>query len=179
MDSKKQEFYIFLDFDGVLNDFKTIPHVAGFLFKKKDKDVFNRESIEALNCLIETLEHKFSVVLVLSTFWRKNLKKASELLYNHGLRYNGIILATPFASYKTRLFEIMEFIKKYKLNENYVVIDDIPKITQYFAEKNNIKTNIIDGALTMSSILNYIDTYHQNLSKKFPIDTAFDFEKNN
>ena len=169
----EEDFYIFLDFDGVLNDFSTIPSLINFV--KKDNFSFNRESIEALNSLIKTLENKYSVHLVLSTFWRRNLTKSSELLLNNGLEYKGTIEATPIISHKSRLFEIIKFIQEKKLS-NYVVIDDIPSITKYFAEKNNIKTNIISGALTISSILNYIDSYYPDLSPCFPF-YQFEFEK--
>ena len=180
MESKKHKFYIFLDFDGVLNDLKTIPAIfklGGFFVNKKDTKVFNSESIYTLNSLISTLEHKYDVQLVLTTFWRKNPEKAREILYTNGLEYLGKIDSIPFISYQSRLSKIMDYIRKDELGENYLIIDDKPKITKYIIEKNLIKTNLINGALNISQALNYIDTHHPDLSKYFPLGD-FDFERN-
>ena len=69
--NKKEKFLIFLDFDGVLNDIKSVSHLlkmGGFFVREDDDNVFYKESIEAINYLIETMSLKYDVQLVLSTF---------------------------------------------------------------------------------------------------------------
>ena len=109
----KPKFSLFLDFDGTLNDFITIPKLSklgGLLVGKDDAKVFNEESIEALNMLINTLESKYSVDLVLTTSWRFNMDKCQSVLKNNGLRFNGEIESIPFMLSHSRLKEINTYI---------------------------------------------------------------------
>ena len=65
--TQKQPFYIFLDFDGVLNDFEGADNIfkfGGLFVSENDKRTFNPYSIEALNYLIETLKQEYEVKLL-------------------------------------------------------------------------------------------------------------------
>lgn len=177
---QKQKFYIFLDFDGVLNDIENMPYLwklGGFFVDDKDKDTFNPESIAALNYLIETLKSEYDVNLVLSTTWRRWFEKAKSVLKNNGLEYCGEIDKTPKMFLKKRAFEIMAYLQGKNEDHNFVVIDDKSHLPKYFKDSNSIKTNIVNGSLNMSNMLNYIDTYFPHLASKNPLKDIYEFEK--
>ena len=181
MEKAKEDYYIFLDFDGVLNDIKSIPalyKLGGIFVNKKDTKVFSQDSIHALNSLISTLSHRYNPIIVLTTFWRHDMEKAKSILFANGLQFDGEIDSIPFLSYKSRLSLIVDYIRNYDSKDNYLIIDDIPSITKYILEKNLIKTNILSGALNISQAMNYVDAYHPELSKYFPIEDLFPMQNN-
>lgn len=178
--TQKQKFFVFLDFDGVLNDIENIPYlwkIGGFFVDEKDKETFNPESIEALNYLISTLKTEYDVNLVLSTTWRRWFEKAKAVLKNNGLEYSGEIDKTPKMILKKRAFEIMAYLQGKNESQNFVVIDDKSHLPKYFKNSNSIKTNIINGSLNMSNMLNYIDTYFPHLANKNPLKDVYNFEE--
>lgn len=168
---EKPKFSLFLDFDGTLSDFITIPKLSklgGFLVGKEDTNTFNPESMEALNMLINTLESKYSVDLVLTTIWRLNMDKCQSVLKNNGLRFDGEIKSIPFIFNKSRLKEIYMYIELNQVDK-YLVIDDIPRMSKYFDEDKMIQTGLFGKSLTIPNILNYIDKYLPELSSKVDI----------
>ena len=172
--SKKDKFLIFLDFDGVLNDIKSVPHLlkmGGFFVREDDDNVFCRDSINAINYLIETMSLKYDVQLVLTTFW-KLFAKTEKVLKNNGLNYSGILKSTPFFLGK-RNNEILHYLTNNDDWKDFLIIDDKSSLKKCFREKNLIRTNIWDGSLTISDVLNYLNTYYPDLEKQNPIkDTS-------
>ena len=165
---EKSRFYIFIDYDGVLNDLKTIPnlfHLGGFFAKDNDK-VFNPNSIESLNFLIETLEKKYKVQLILTTYWRRNPEKAKNILYNNGLKYEREIDFVSRHVTQSRKGEIKKYLTSNNIKEDFLVIDDFSLITKDFKDKNKIKTNIIAGSLNMTKVDNYLSLYYPELVDK-------------
>ena len=71
----------------------------------------------------------------------------------------------------------MKYLQSKEEKQNFVVIDDKRHLPKYFKDKNSIKTNIVDGALTMSSILNYLDTYYPKLLDSNPLKDTYHFEE--
>ena len=71
----------------------------------------------------------------------------------------------------------MKYLQSKEEKQNFVVIDDKRHLPKYFKDKNSIKTNIVDGALTMSSILNYLDTYYTKLLDSNPLKDTYHFEE--
>ena len=177
--TQKQPFYIFLDFDGVLNDFEGTDNIfkfGGLFVNENDKRTFNPYSIEALNYLIETLQQEYECKLVLSTTWRHFFDKAKHILKNNGLEYLGTIGKTPYMFLKKRAYEIMEYLQVKNENENFVVIDDKQHLPKFFKGKNGIKTNILNGALNMSTVLNYLDINFEPLAHKNNLKDHYGFE---
>lgn len=167
----KPKFSVFLDFDGVLNDFFTIPSLfkfGGFFVKKNDKKAFNPESVEALNILINTLDSRYSVDLILTSFWRFNVDKCRSVLKSNGLTFDGEIKTLPFVLNKPRIKEIENYINDEKIDK-YLVIDDFPYMERYFDKSQMIKTHIFNKSLNVSNVLNYIDTYMPELSDSVAI----------
>ena len=58
------------------------------------------------------------------------------------------------------------------------MLDDSFKIDKQFGDKNIIETNLINGSLTVSSVMNYIDTFHKELSGCLHVENI-DFETSN
>ena len=178
--TQKQPFYIFLDFDGVSNDFEGADNIfkfGGLFVSENDKRTFNPYSIEALNYLIETLQQEYECKLVLSTTWRHFFDKAKHILKNNGLEYLGVIGKTPYMFLKKRAYEIMEYLQVKNENENFVVIDDKQHLPKFFKGKNGIKTNILNGALNMSTVLNYLDINFEPLAHKNNLKDHYGFEE--
>ena len=181
--NNKENFYVFLDFDGVLNDFLTVPglhKIGGFFVKNTDSNTFNKESIQAVNYLLKALETKYNVKLVLSSFWRLNFEKAKSVLKNNGLEYDGEIGRTPKLKGKKRAIEILRYLAEHEdrnVTQNFLTIDDKGHLPKYFKDQNSIKTNIINGSLTMSDILNYLDKYQTEVAEKNPLKDEYGFEQ--
>lgn len=179
-DKKKENFYVFLDFDGVLNDFRTIPSIfklGGFLVSSKDTNTFNKGSIDAVNYLLETLSTKYNTKLVLSTTWRRNPEKAKQVLYNNGLNYDGEIDCTPRYRGRKRAFEILKYLVDHEHNKiNFVTIDDKKHINHFFKKSNCISTSLFN-ALDMSKVINYLDTFHKDTIEINPPKDLYGIEK--
>ena len=81
-----ENFYIFLDIDGVLYDWVFVKQQIAMKKQKKGGIIktFNPESISALNMLIFELEKKYNVNLVISSTWRHDLGYAINVLYANG-----------------------------------------------------------------------------------------------
>ena len=178
--SKKDKFLIFLDFDGVLNDIKSVSHLlkmGGFFVREDDDNVFCKDSINAINYLIETMSLKYDVQLVLTTFW-KCFPKAVNILKNNGLIYSGKINSTPIFFGQRKAKEIIHYLIENDEWKEFLIIDDKSSLKKCFSEKNFIKTNIWDGALTISDVLNYLKTYYPDLEKQNPIKDNFMYGSN-
>ena len=155
----KEKFYVFLDIDGVLYDW---PFINSQKRKGGAIKEFKPESMQALNYLIENLEKKYDVELVLSSTWRYDLPKAKYTLKANGLKYNKEILPTiisPNPSERGR--EIWYFLtyqgKDSKTFKNFVILDDEDFDYHKIFEKDNIiKTSIYDGALSLKQVKDFL-----------------------
>ena len=177
---EKEKFTIFLDFDGVLNDLTTIPKIwnfGGLLVGKNDHRVFNEESMEALNMLMDTLEHKYDVEIVLTTFWRRNLSRCYEFLTTNGIKYLKGMQSIPMFARSSRASQVKKYLEANN-REKFLILDDSFSAGNFIKEENIIETNIVNGALSISSVINYIDTFQKDLSPFVPIKNI-DFERGN
>ena len=156
----KSNFYVFLDIDGVLWDWKFIKQSK---IKKGGKIVtFNPESIEAVNYLFDELSFKYNPKLVISSTWRMNMDFTKKVLYGSGLRVReeNIFSTDIIPKFKSRELEVAKFLKEVKEKTNYLIIDDDYDFKKYYNENRVIKTNIYDGCLQKSMIddfLNYLN----------------------
>ena len=166
----KENFYIFLDIDGVLWDWKY--RISAIKEGKASKSgiisSFNPESIDALNNLIALLDQNFSPELVISSTWRENMFATKKALYKNGLEFNKPINCTPrHLNPFFRGKEILEYLNSVGHTENYVVIDDGSFDFSNTLNKNNIiKTNIANGSLTNSHIKKYISSHPEITEEK-------------
>lgn len=160
-----KNFYIFLDVDGVLFDYAWI--------KKNNKNIntmqkFKKESIDALNYLIQSLEKKYNIDLVIISAWRVyKFELLNNMLNKSGLKYNNDIHKTkdsnrPFIRGK----EIKDYLKRKKNANNYVIIDDENfDYDKYFDKNRIIKPNIIDNALNMKMVQKFLDYINDNTNE--------------
>ena len=155
-----KNYYIFLDIDGVLWDWK---YIKSFI-KKGGKvngvvDVFNPESINALNYLIKYQQsHNKDVTLVISSTWRRNMPIVIEKLKHYGLDMTKVHIEKIPQNYGDEFRG--KLIKNYLQEKNdydFVIIDD--EMFDYRKENllsHLIKTNIANGCLNKQCIDKYL-----------------------
>lgn len=154
---EKEKFYIFLDIDGVLWDFGHLINALNKQIPYKNTAVkyFKKESMDALNFLIENLQNVFDVELVITSTWRKNMKLVEKVLTKNKLAYNKPLQRTEITAHSIRGQEIEDFLKDKPNKENLVIIDDVTKdIFAFFPMKNIIKTNLTK-ALNKKQVENF------------------------
>lgn len=155
----KENFFVFLDVDGVLWDIKYLKNKSN---DKDKKEVFNPKSIDALNYLIEKLELFYNVNIVISSFWRYTLlNRLIKILKRENLNYDKEFLATEKTYYfNSRGKEISKFLKDKVNNDNFVIIDNRNfDFDKYFDKKNIIKTNVKNMSLNKNLVDKFLDLY--------------------
>lgn len=152
---RKENFYIFLDIDGVLWDWKWRMNQIkeGKIENRAFAVEFNPESIQALNFFISELEKNYNCKLVISSTWRNDMQMTESVLQANGLKYSGELNATPISENpKNRGNEILAFLGSSK-TENFVIIDDESfDFKQKFSKDKIIKTSLQDKSLTKKEV---------------------------
>lgn len=162
----KPSFYVFLDIDGVLWDWKFIKQSR---VKKGGKIItFNPESIEAVNYLLENLSLNFDPRLVISSTWRRNMDLTKRVLYASGLTIgeDKIYSTEILPLFKARELEVARFLKSVNEKKNYLIIDDDYDFAKIFNENRVIKTNIYDGCLQKSMIDDFLNYLNRNFEEE-------------
>lgn len=165
---KREDFYLFLDFDGVLWDWKwrlnEIKH--GRIKKGSMVNEFNPESIEALNTLLDYIGKSYECHLVISSSWRALFEHAKNTLIKNGVNLPNNIDKTPRAKKNNgRGEEILEYLKGKENWHNILIIDnDIDDIKKKFSSNQIIKTSIFDGALNKKQITTWINKREHELN---------------
>ena len=161
----KNNFYVFLDIDGVLWDWK-------FLLSRKEKckgviTKFNPESIEALNFLTEILSKEYNIKIVLSSSWRANFEKIKNILIENNLHYASVMDKTPSTSpRKLRGREIWAYLKSANYDDekdDFVIIDDETfDLKSLFPENKIIKTSMLNNCLSINMVKQYLKEKNTN-----------------
>lgn len=139
----KENFYVFLDIDGVLWNEEYIVFLRDNNIPK-DNDIetyFSSKSMTALNTLLNSLENKFKVQLVITSSRRSLLEKTIAILYKNNLVYDDKIDKTESTIKNIdmpRGLEIKKYLKQNKNSKNYVVIDDEVKDIKPFIKHSHI-----------------------------------------
>lgn len=161
----KKHFYIFLDIDGVLWDYKWLKQEIenGKIKKGGLIQSFNSESVNALNYLFKKLSNKYEIYLVISSTYRKDMNKLKSLFKDYKLNISTIQNICPLPSLNlTREEEILNFVVKNKA-KNYLIIDDeTNNLKNLFSQKNIIKTNIYNSSLNMDMVKNALKNIERN-----------------
>lgn len=160
----KEKFYVFLDIDGVLYDWKYIKSLSPEHHGGIIQD-FDPESIAALNYLIDVTKKNYEVELVISSSWRSNMDFTLKTLIRHGLQIKDINVSRIgnfyYPCYRGK--EIVKYLEDKDNKENYIIIDDETFDYKEFFEKNRIiKTDIFVSDLKK----NMIDEFLKNINKK-------------
>jgi hypothetical protein len=138
----KQEKYLFLDIDGVMNSFDDY-NMTGEEFLKKINDISFVISKKQINLLNEIVE-KYNPKIVLSSYWRKRypIQKINKIFKKNG--FKGAVIAKTDEKgeeHKDRWNQIKRFIDKNSV-ESYIILDDDSLGNE---AKNHIKTDSYIG----------------------------------
>lgn len=162
---QKENFYVFLDFDGVLYD---IEYLIKQKFKNNEKLFrYAPDSIDALNTLFDQLSTKYNPHLVISSFWRLKFPMTIKLLKKNGVNIENIQLSKTYFSLTPfkRGLEINRFLKENGNSKNFIIIDDHKfDYNKYFPKDKVIKTSIINNRLTEDKLNNAL--IHYGLTSK-------------
>ena len=156
----KENFYVFLDFDGVLYDIEYL-----IMNKIKNNEKLFRyapDSIEALNKLFSNLSTKFNPHLVISSFWRMKFPMTVRLLKDQGFDIVGVPLMKTKISNKPmkRGLEIKDFLEEHDNSDNYIIIDDTSfDYAKHFPKEKIVKTHILNDRLTEDKLDTALSLY--------------------
>lgn len=156
----KEKFYVFLDIDGVLWDWqwRISQMKLGNVKNACSINIFNPESIQALNILMDYLGKDFNCELVLSSSWRRAFGFAIKNLYANGVHLPNNISRTSIDNpILNRGKRIKMYLQEKDDKDNFLILDDQKRdLKKFFSEDNIIKTNIYAQSLTLSQIQNWI-----------------------
>jgi hypothetical protein len=155
----RENFYIFLDIDGVLWDWPNrISEIeAGNIKKGGIIKEFKPESVSALNVLINSLGKKYDVTLVISSTWRADMAETIVALEKNNLTQVKKIEATRLRTNRIRGVEIKEYLQDKPDKYNYLIIDDeVSDIKAFMGEDKIIKTDMFKKALSMEQVHDFL-----------------------
>jgi hypothetical protein len=140
-DAKEQK-YLFLDIDGVMNSFDDY-NMTGEEFLNKINDisfVISKKQIDLLNEIVEEYNPK----IVLSSYWRTRypIQKINKIFKDNG--FKGEVIAKTDEKgeeHKDRWNQIKRFIDRNNV-ESYIILDDDSLGNE---AKNHIKTDSYIG----------------------------------
>ena len=138
----KEQKYLFLDIDGVMNSFDDY-NMTGEEFLKKINDisfVISKKQIDLLNEIVE----KYNPKIVLSSYWRTRypIQKINKIFKDNG--FKGAVIAKTDEKgeeHEDRWKQIKRFIDKNNI-ESYIILDDDSLGNE---AKNHIKTDSYIG----------------------------------
>jgi hypothetical protein len=154
-----KKFYVFLDVDGVLINYKWKKLVHYLKLNKlgysQDICPFN---VVVLNRLLNKIKKsEYEPVIVVSSSWRYNrLDNLIALLKANNLKHDGKYLVTDKNIVRGK--SIKNFIDQNEITDNFVIIDDeISDITPYISSEFIIKASgIFKSGLTNKDIKIFI-----------------------
>ena len=169
-----ENFYVFLDIDGVLIDLETIKKNF-YNGIKPTTHTFNTESVNALNNLFNYLSKNYDVTLVITSVWRRDMKET--LMY---FEKNNIDLSMLKKIDRTGYFydalgrnhrdkEIKNYLKEHNEKHNFVAVDDEAGSFR-FPDKNKIKTSMFNGqSLNNKMVSEWIEKFEKNAEKSLTL----------
>lgn len=146
-------FYVFLDIDGVMNDYEywnkcKARHGNGSVMSYQNYP-FNPNSLNNLMLLNKELLHKqYAMRIILSSTWRED--KISKAIVESRLAEYGMMIfditpgleRLPLDKLNShRSFEIKKWLETHQNPQNYLVLDDDSDIINNFEQKHYINTN--------------------------------------
>lgn len=143
----KQDLYIFVDIDGVLNN------NSAFKLNKKTIYVFSHENLIIYQYLIDKLKEQYNVTLILSSTWRMS-KTGLNKIEKYSKKYSALKFDRYIPdSHDRRQDEILRYCKNFNINTNNILIIDDELIENELSSKH-LRTYYEDG-LTWKDIRNY------------------------
>lgn len=155
----RKSFFIFLDIDGVMFDWKYL------LTKPKSSGVindFNPESVKALNLLMSILSKEYKTRLVITSTWRKDMMAVFKAFRENGVNMTREVMidsTKPYTDSRYRGKDILDYLGGTTEDKNFVIIDDESfDFDKYFNKSSILKTNMIDNSLNTEMVTNYLNS---------------------
>ncbi len=155
----RDDFYIFLDIDGVMFDWK-YRLSSGRKLGGVIKD-FNPESVKSLNFLCSALSEQFNTNIVITSTWKQHWDTMLEVFELNGVNLDGVTVSKTITKDepKYRGREIVEYLGDNYSDANFVIIDDeMFDYDKYFDTSDIIKTNMQDDSLNMGMVVDFLTT---------------------
>lgn len=158
----KENFYVFLDIDGVLVDETCKEENKNFPGIKK----FKTKSVEALQFLFSEFGKKYDVILVAMSDWKMNIAKTYLILEEAELLNVRKVEMSKIKQFETKGLEIEDYLNGKENSNNFVVLDDEPNYLIPNIKEDNIVETSFQESLYKEQL--------QPIFKKFGV--AFDKE---
>ena len=118
--------------------------------------------------MIENLEQKYNVNIVITSALRHNMTRAEQLLKINKVNTNCFVDRTGFNYYpENKCREICDYLKNKNENKNYVIIDDQPIDYPMFFNKNKIIKTQVDKKTLNVQVKKILDVMIENTSEQF------------
>ena len=153
----KENFYVFLDIDGVLWDWDYL--ISNNIKTTGTIKTFNPESVKSLNFLLTKLKDNFNPILVISSTWRNDMFETIKVLKENEVELNLKNLSkTPISKTpELRGLEILKYLDSQENKENFVIIDDeMFDFKNHFKENRIIKTDIFKAGLNIKQVKTFL-----------------------
>lgn len=140
--NNKEQKYLFLDIDGVLNSFDDY-NMTGKEFLKKLNDIsfiVSKKQMRLLNKIVE----KYNPKIILSSYWRTryNLEELNKMFKENGFVGQIIDMTDDNGKeHKERWSQIKRYIDKHNV-KNFIILDDDKLGNEAY---NHIKTDSYIG----------------------------------
>lgn len=191
MENLKPNYYIFCGIDGVLWDIESGYTIHGPYLDAIENPVLKKESVQALNLLLKSLEQTFDTKLVITSPRRRNLADCATYLSANHLEYDKPLFATKYVegprgekilgfmedennapkrvlSLGERLFEMVGKKTENGNFSNYVVLEDNKKcIKNQIPAERTIKTNMKKSALSIRDVISYLSQNGLSIDEEY------------
>jgi len=153
-----RNFYIFLDYDGVMWSFDLLKKEGiTSLINALINYNASKDNIRALNCLIEKLKKDYNPVIVLTSERRRSVKKIKESLVAGGL-VDCEFDTTNLKRFQSKGNLVKIYLENLQETENFLLIDDFISSYKSFDKNKIIKTSLFKGGLTLNKVDKYLNT---------------------
>ncbi len=188
---QKPAYYVFCGIDGVLWDLPYGQLIHGPYLSAIDNPVLKKESVEALNLLLKSLEQTHDTKLVITSQRRSDLASCATYLSSNRLDYDKPLYATRFTEGLrgekiidfmqkenrepqvaiTLGDKLMEILGKTKTNgnfSNYVVLEDNQRvIKKHIPAERTIKTDFNKSSLTTKQVVEYLSSNELSVDENY------------
>lgn len=136
--NNKKDFYIFLDFDGVFNYFKWVLYAQNNDLYEENSLYICPDNMVVFNRILNEVRlNNFLPKIVISSDRRfAQMEELIEQLNKFGVDYKGNYDRTSYiAAGERRGFDIIQYLNKLNIKDDFIVIDDNVEDIKYYVNK--------------------------------------------
>lgn len=132
---RTEHFYLFLDFDGVINVFYQ-PGTEKYdeLMEREAFEFFDRDCVARLNRLCDD----YPITVIISSSWRfAGVKSCIDYLRTAGLEDHVVIAdRTQTEAFQPREMDVLQYVEEHPDCSGYIVFDDgaMPHLTSHMVQ---------------------------------------------